>query len=322
LVTASGYPSRVLTRLGVSFDAGSSLGSAVERARLADHLGYDSIWASQLPPARETPLVLATYAGATEKIGLGTAVMPIYTRHPTAMAQMALTIDEIAGGRFRLGIGVSHQVTVESMWGLKLAHPVEAMREYAGIVRALITTGSANADGEHFSAHAAYLAPRRPDLPILISALSPRMLELAGEIADGVSLWMCAPDYIRDHVVPRVRAGREKAGKPLEGFEIEAAVPVCLTTARAEGLAVFRQTAERYASLPFYRKVLDKTFPDMSDSPNDRILSALAGIGDLDEIRSTIERYRQAGTTLPVIGPFGGHEGAAGFKGTLEARAA
>jgi F420-dependent oxidoreductase-like protein len=312
----------MIARLGVSFDAGSSIAPAIERAKLADHLGYDSLWASQLPPARETPLVLATYAAVTQKIGLGTAVMPIYTRHPTAMAQMALTLDEISGGRFRLGIGVSHQVTVESMWGLKLVHPVEAMREYAGIVRSLITTGSVGQVGEHFTAHTAYTAPRRPDLAILISALSPRMLELAGEIADGVSLWMCAPDYIRDFVLPSVRKGREKAGKPLEGFEVEAAVPVSLTTDRTAGLAVFRKTAERYASLPFYRKVLDRTFTDMADSPNDRILSALAGIGDVAELLSTIERYRAAGATLPVIGPFAGHEGAAGFEATLEALAA
>jgi F420-dependent oxidoreductase-like protein len=309
-------------RLGVSFDAGSSLAPAIERAKVAEHLGYDSIWASQLPPARDTPLVLATYAAATSRIGLGTAVMPIYTRHPTAMAQMALTLDEISGGRFRLGIGVSHQVTVESMWGLKLVHPVEAMREYAGIVRSLLASGSVGVSGEHFTAYAAYLAPRRDDLPIIISALSPRMLELAGEIADGVSLWMCAPAYIRDVVVPTIRKGREKAGKTMEGFEVEAAVPVSLTTDRAAGLAAFRSTAERYASLPFYRKVLDAAFPDMSDSPNDQILGTLAGIGDKAEVLASIERYQEAGVTLPVVGPFRGHDAAAGFEATLEALAA
>jgi alkanesulfonate monooxygenase SsuD/methylene tetrahydromethanopterin reductase-like flavin-dependent oxidoreductase (luciferase family) len=208
------------------------------------------------------------------------------------------------------------------MWGLRLVHPVEAMREYAGIVRSLVSTGSVSFEGGQFTARAAYLGLRREDLPILISALSPRMLELAGELADGVSLWMCAPAYIRDVVVPAVRKGREKAGKSMEGFEVEAAVPVCLTSDRAAGLAAFRATAERYASLPFYRKVLDRTFTDMSDSPNDRILSALAGIGDLAEVRTMIESYREAGTTLPVIGPFAGHEGAAGFQATLEALAA
>jgi F420-dependent oxidoreductase-like protein len=309
------------SRLGVSFDAGTSLAHSIERARLADHLGYDSVWSSQLPPARDTPLVLAAYAGATTRIGLGTAVLPIYTRHPTAMAQMALTLDEISGGRFRLGMGVSHQVTVEGMWGLRLTHPVEAMREYLGIVRSLVTTGSAGFEGEQFTARTAYTAPRREDLPILISALSPRMLELAGELADGVSLWMCAPDYIREVVVPTLRQGREKAGKTMEGFEVEAAVPVCLTTDRAAGLEVFRKVAARYATLPFYRKALDRTFPDLRDEPNDGILTARAGIGDAGVLRATIDRYRDAGATLPVVGPFGGHDGAAGFEATLEALA-
>jgi 5,10-methylenetetrahydromethanopterin reductase len=90
----------MIARIGVSFDAGSSIAPAIERAKLADHLGYDSIWASQLPPSRDTPLVLATYAAATPRIGLGTAVMPIYTRHPTAMAQMALHSTRSRAGAF------------------------------------------------------------------------------------------------------------------------------------------------------------------------------------------------------------------------------
>ena len=308
-------------RLGVSFDAGRLLAPSIERTKLAEHLGYDSVWSSQLPPARDTLLVLAAYAQATERIGLGTAVLPIYTRHPTSMAQLALTLDELSGGRFRLGIGVSHQVTVEGMWGLRLVHPVEAMREYLTIVRSLVTTGAVDFQGEHFSARGGYTAPRREDLPILISALSPRMLELAGELADGVSLWMCAPDYIRDVVVPHVRKGREKAGKTMEGFEVEAAVPVVLTEDRAAGFAVFRPVATRYASLPFYRKMLDRTFPDMTDEPSDEILGALAGIGDLDEVQASVESFRAAGTTLPVIGVYGGRDGTAGFEATVEALA-
>lgn len=309
-------------RLAVSIDAGRSLPSSIQRARLAEGFGYDSIWSSQLPPARDTSLVLAAYATATSRIGLGTAVLPIYLRHPTAMAQMALTLDEFSGGRFRLGIGVSHKVTVEGMWGLRLEHPVEAMREYLTIVRSLVTESSVSFQGEHFTARTAYTAPRRPELPIHISALSPRMLELAGELADGVSLWMCAPGYIRDEVVPRVRAGREKAGKPLDGFEVMAAVPVSLTADRAAGLEGFRQTAARYASLPYYRKALDKSFADMSDSPSDHILDELAGIGDEKAVRATIDRYREAGVTLPIVGHHGGHEGAARFEETLEVLAA
>lgn len=301
-----------------------TLDESISRAREAERLGYESVWVTQLPDARDAALVLQAYATATQWVRLGTAVLPIYTRHPTAMAQMAATLDEVSNGRFVLGLGVSHKVTVESMWGMKLEHPVEAMREYIAIVRDSLQNGAASRDGELFSAHWSYSAPRRGDLPIVIAALAPRMLELAGEIADGISLWMCSPAYIRDTVIPHVKAGRAKAGKTMDGFEIGAAVPVCLTTDRAAGLNVFRQTVERYASLPFYRRALDAGgFAEQLEagSIGDEMLDDLGGIGDAPRVRDAIERYRAAGTTLPCVGPFGGHAGAAGFVPTLEAAA-
>src|SRR5205814_1055718 len=142
----------VRVKLGCAVEAGRSLPEALERVRAAERLGYESVWSSQLPGSRDTALVLAAYAQATERVRLGTAVLPIYTRHPTAMAQMALTLDELSAGRFILGIGVSHKVTVEAMWGLKLEHPADAMREYLSIVRASLADGSASADGKFFSA--------------------------------------------------------------------------------------------------------------------------------------------------------------------------
>jgi len=314
-----GYPFRVAQRTAASLNAGGTLSGSAARVRVAEDLGYESVWITQLPDARDGSIVLAAYAQATSKIGLGTFILPIYTRHPTAMAQMALSLDELSGGRFNLGIGVSHKRTVEDMWGLRLQEPVVAMSEYLGIVRSIIATGSADFQGRHFSAHTYYTGPRREDLPILISALNPRMLELCGEKADGVALWMCAPDYIRDEVVPRIRAGREKAGKTMDGFEIVAAVPVCLTRDPIAGREIFRTTAARYASLPYYRKMMDRTFADMSDSPNDRILGELAGIGDEAAVRDAVGRYRAAGTTLPLVGPFGSHEGAGTVEQTLQA---
>jgi alkanesulfonate monooxygenase SsuD/methylene tetrahydromethanopterin reductase-like flavin-dependent oxidoreductase (luciferase family) len=230
----------------------------------------------------------------------------------------------MSGGRLILGLGVSHRVTVESMWGLQLEHPADAMREYVSIVRSSFRDGHASFDGKHFSAHWSYSAPRRPDIPVMLAALGPRMLEMAGEISDGVVLWMCAPSYIRDTVVPRVKAGREKAGKTMEGFEIVAAVPVCVTTDRAGGLDVFRQTVGRYASLPFYRQMMDQSgfAADLAgDVVPDSMLDKLGGVGDEGRVRDVIERYREAGTTLPCVGPFGGHPGAGGFVATLEAAA-
>jgi len=301
-----------------------TLEESVNRAREAERLGYESVWVTQLPDARDAALVLAAYAAATQWVRLGTGVLPIYTRHPTAMAQTAATLDEMSAGRFILGLGVSHRVTVESMWGMKLEHPAEAMREYVSIVRASLRDGAASEDGKIFSSHWSYSEPRRAELPIMLAALGPQMLELAGEVADGVVLWMCSPAYIRDSVVPQVAAGRKKAGKTMEGFEIVAAVPVCVTSDRAAGLAVLRTTVERYASLPFYRRALDAGgFAEQlaAGTVSDEMLDELGGVGDEARVRDAVGRYREAGTTLPGVGPFGGHAGAAGYATTLEAAA-
>lgn len=309
-------------KLGAAIEAGRSLGEAVARARLAEDLGYDSVWSSQLPMARDTMLVLAAYAQATHRVRLGTAVLPIYQRHPTQMAQSALTLDELSGGRFILGIGVSHRVTVEGMWGLRLEQPAAAMREYLRVLRDLIGTGASSAEGRFFTARSAYQAPRRPALPIIVAALGDRMLELAGELADGVALWMCSPSYVRDHVIPRVRAGRERAGRTLEGFEVVAAVPVGLTGSPAQARAAFRKTVDRYASLPFYRSMMDASgFADelARGEVSDAMLDELSGIGDPSAIRNILDRYRDAGVTLASVGPLPKSAGTAGVEATLEA---
>src|SRR5437762_4900903 len=226
-----------MARLAALTNAVRTLDESVSRAQEAERLGYESVWVTQMPDARDAAVLLAAYAAATQWVRLGTGVLPIYTRHPTAMAQMAATLDELSAGRFILGLGVSHKVTVEAMWGLRLEKPVDAMREYLHIVRTSLREGGCSFEGEYFTARWAYSAPRRPDMPVMVSAQNPRMLELAGELADGVVLWMSSPTYIRDRIVPALTAARAKAGKSMEGFEIVAAIPVCLTTDRESGLA-------------------------------------------------------------------------------------
>ncbi|HEV2415804.1 MAG TPA: LLM class flavin-dependent oxidoreductase [Candidatus Dormibacteraeota bacterium] len=296
-----------MTRLAAGIPPVKTLGESVNRAKTAERLGYESIWTYQLPNTRDASLVLAAYAAGTERIKLGTGVLPIYTRHPTAMVQMAATLDELSGGRFILGIGVSHRVTVEGLWGLHLESPVEAMREYLTIVRTSLRDGGCNFEGKFFTARWSYSGPYRADLPVMISALNPRMLELAGELADGVVLYMCPPDYIREQVIPGVRAGREKAGKTLQGFEIVAAIDACATDDRASALEAYQKTLDRYAALPFYRKAMEAGGFDPDK---------LAAIGDAKRVRDAIEGYRDAGVTLPAIGPFGGR-----FEATLQAAA-
>src|SRR5437660_4830598 len=250
-----------MARLAVVNPAVKTLHESVLRAEMAERMGFRSVCTTQLPDARDASLLLAAYANATQRVTLGTGVLPIYTRHPTAMAQMAATLDEVSGGRFILGIGISHKVTVESMWGMRIEKPVDAMREYLTIVRSSLRDGNCSFEGSHFTARWSYSAPRRPDLPIMISALNPRMLELAGEMADGVVLWMCTPDYIRERIIPAIAAARSRAGKSMAGFELVAVVPVCLTSDRRGGQDVFRKTVARYANLPYYRKMMDASGP-------------------------------------------------------------
>ncbi|HVH63099.1 MAG TPA: TIGR03564 family F420-dependent LLM class oxidoreductase [Candidatus Dormibacteraeota bacterium] len=314
-----------MQRLAAFSPAVRTLDESIARAKLAERLGYESVWTSQLPDARDASLVLAAYALNTERIGLGTAVLPIYTRHPTAMAQMAATLDELSHGRFTLGLGISHKVTVEGMWGLKLEEPVNAMREYLEIVRTSLREGSAGFEGRYFSARWGYSGPRRAEIPVMISALHPRMLELAGELADGVVLYMCSPRYIGEHIIPAVKRGRDRAGKSMEGFEIVAGIDSCLTSDREAALDAYRVTVDRYANLPYYRTMMDASgFKEQLESGrvSAAMIDELAAIGDEEQIRSALRRFRDAGVTLVGVGAFSRHKAAAGFEATLEAAAA
>jgi F420-dependent oxidoreductase-like protein len=301
------YIRGAMGRLAAGVPAVKTLDESVRRVSLAEKLGYESVWTYQLPGTRDAALVLAAYAAETQRIKFATGVLPIYTRHPTAMVQMAATLDELSGGRFILGIGVSHRVTVEAMWGMRLESPVEAMREYLTIVRESIRTGASSFEGKYFTARWSYSGPRREDMPVMISALNPRMLELAGELADGVVLYMCPPRYIAEEVIPHVTVGRESVGKQLDGFEIVAAIDVCVTNDREAAMRTYQATLDRYASLPFYRKAMEA---------GDFNPDVLAAIGDAKQVRDAIARYRNAGVTLPAVGPFGGK-----FEETIAAAA-
>jgi len=320
--------------IGAFISAGRSLEAALDRARLADELGFDGVFTTHIA-GRDSLSVLMAYASVTERIRLGTGVAPIFSRTPASMAQTAATIDEFSGGRMVLGIGVSHRVTVENWYGAKISKPVTQMREYAGIVRAVFR-GEAPPEGEYFNTHFQFMGyAARPDLPIYIAALSPNMLRLAGEIGDGVMLWLCNPDYIRDVVVPSVREGRERAGKFLDGFDIVPALTVALTDDPDAARATMRQELVTYASLPFYRAMLEGSgfgddlaaFDEGMQAGDvekakvrlsDGLLDSLAGIGSADDVRGAVERYRDAGATSPSIGGLPGSDFEAAIKAVAE----
>jgi alkanesulfonate monooxygenase SsuD/methylene tetrahydromethanopterin reductase-like flavin-dependent oxidoreductase (luciferase family) len=277
---------------------------------------------------RESLTVVTAYAMRTSRIRVGTGVVPIYTRTPATMAQTAWSIDDLSDGRLNLGLGVSHRPVVEGWHGQTIDRPVAEMREYVSIVRAILrgeTPPTAGPDAPAVKWRTGFqlgaLDPR-PDVPIYVAGLSPGMLRLAGEIADGVILWLCTPPYIRDVVIPAVRQGRERADKPLEGFDVVAAVPAAAVEDPADAHASMRRELIPYFGLPFYRAMLERSgFEEeiaafdaaagagdgdgMQQAISTRFLDSLAAIGDADAVRAGVERYRAAGATSPCVGPIG-----------------
>ncbi|HEY3100753.1 MAG TPA: LLM class flavin-dependent oxidoreductase [Methylomirabilota bacterium] len=305
---------------------GADLAPAVELARTAERLGYDSVWVTH-GLGRDSFVVLTAYAAATTRIGLGNGVVPIYPRHPVAMAQAAATLNEVSGGRFRLGIGVSHKNAMEAMLGLRLVEPLGVMREYVAVLRGALAEGT-DFQGRHYRVRWSPALPKRPAAPpIYLAALSVKMLELAGEIADGAVLWLCPPAYVRDVALPALERGRRRAGKPLGGFEIVAAVPLAVWDDRTAAMSAFRGELKRYVEQPFYRAMMQAAglgdavaaFDRTGEVP-ESLADALGGVGDARTARDYVEAYRKAGVTLPAVRPITFPD-APWYRRTLEAAA-
>ena len=304
--------------VGGFVSTGRSLEQAVERVRLAEELGYEAAYVTQIA-GRDALTVLTVYALSTSTIRLGTGVVPIYTRTPATMAQQAVTLDEVSGGRLNLGLGVSHRPVVEGWYGQTIDRPVAEVKEYVAILRA-IAAGEDPPAGEKWRTgfRLAGLEPR-PDLRIYLAGLSPAMLRAVGEVADGVVLWLCNPNYVRDVVVPEVARGRERAGKGMDGFDVVAAVPAAVVDDPGEAYAAMRRDLLTYFSLPFYRAMIERSgfeadvaaFDEaagrgdaeaMGAAISDEFLGLLTAVGDEDRVRAGVDRYREAGVGSACVG--------------------
>lgn len=314
---------------GSFISTGRSLEDALERVKLAEALGYESVYVTHIA-GRESLTVLTAYALATSRIRVGSGVVPIYTRTPATMAQTAATIDELSHGRLILGLGVSHRPVVEGWHGQTIDHPVAEMREYSSIVRAILRGEDPPAGEKWHTGFRLHGLDPRPQLPMYIAALSPAMLRLAGEVADGVLLWLCGPRYIEEVVIPEVRAGRERAGLTLEGFDVVPAVPASLTKTPDLARAAMRRDLLPYFGLPFYRTMIERSgfgadivafdgaagdLVAMQAAISDSFIDELAAFGEEGALRAGVERYRQAGATSPCVGPIAQSD----FEATLRA---
>jgi F420-dependent oxidoreductase-like protein len=227
----------------------------VAEARVAEQDGFASLWLSQIfgPDALT---VLAVIGREVPQLELGTSVVPTYPRHPMMLAQQALTVNAASDGRLCLGIGLSHQVVVESMLGMSFDKPVRHLREYLKVLGPLSRGEPVAFDGEVYKVHAAVSIAGATPFPIVVAALGSQMLKAAAELADGTLTWVTGPDTLQHHVVPTITAAADAAGRPAP--RVIAALPVCVTSdierARARAAKIFAV----YGQLPSYRAMLDR----------------------------------------------------------------
>jgi F420-dependent oxidoreductase-like protein len=265
----------------------------VLQARRAEADGFASGWLANIM-GMDAILGAALCARETERLELGTAVVPTYPRHPTAMAQLALTAQAIARGRFTLGIGLSHQIVVEGMWGLSFARPYSHMKEYLAVLGPLIREGSVSHFGEEYRVNVQLAVAGARPCPILVAALAPKMLALTGRAADGTITWMTGPKTIREHTVPRISEAAAKAGRPAP--RVVVGLPVAVTREVPAARASAGRQFLVYGALPSYRAMLDR---EGVEGPAD-----VAVIGDESAVGEQLRCLEEAGATDLLWAPF------------------
>ncbi|WP_227980574.1 TIGR03564 family F420-dependent LLM class oxidoreductase [Nocardia spumae] len=276
-------------------------------ARLTDELqqvadeGFESAWLSHIF-GLDALTALAVAGSKVPNIELGTAVVPTYPRHPGALAQQAATTALAIGpGRLTLGIGLSHQIVIENMFGYDFGRPARHMKEYLSILGPLLDGEPVSYSGETLTANLGLTAGETGRIPVLVAALGTQMLKLAARRTDGTVLWMTGPVTIADHIAPTITAAAAEAGRPAP--RVVCALPVLVTDEVDRGREKAATVFAAYGSLPSYRAMMDR---EGAEGPAD-----LAIIGTEEEVAGRIQRVFAAGATEFVAAPFvGGQAGA------------
>ena len=277
-------------RIGVMLGATGGDGgidAVVAAARRVEAAGLDNLWMANIF-SFDAISTLSIIGREVPRIGLGTAVTPTFPRHPTALAQQALTAAAATGNRFTLGIGLSHKIVIENMLGLSYDKPARHMREYLDVLMPLLRGEALTYEGDLYRVGGLTLAvPGAEPVPTVVAALGPLMLRVAGELADGTNTWMVGPKTMENHIVARLTAAADAAGRPAP--TVVGGVPIVLTNRPDDAREKIAAGLTIYGQLPSYRAMLDR---EGVAGPADIALA-----GDENAVRGGIERFRNAGVT-------------------------
>jgi F420-dependent oxidoreductase-like protein len=272
-------------RFGI-FAGDGNLNDLHAKATAAEADGFDSFWVPQIFGL--DAMSALTYIGATvDRIELGTAVVPTYPRHPVVTAGQALTVSAASGGRFTLGVGLSHQLVIEGMFGYSFDRPVHHMAEYLEALVPLCRGENVSMSGDTVTARAQIAIDQAPPVPVMVAALGPKMLRLAAEQTTGTITWMTGPKTLAEHTVPTITAAADAVGNG--PARVVSALPVAVTSDPDGARSRAGRAFEVYGHLPSYRAMLDR---EGVAGPAD-----VALVGSEAEVRAGIERMRSAGVT-------------------------
>ena len=273
-------------RIGAMIGADGTKDSIDDVVRLGKEIeeaGLDHVWLANIF-SFDAITTLALIGRETSRVRLGTAVTPTYPRHPGALAQQAMTTAAATTNRFTLGVGLSHQVVIENMFGMSYDKPAKHMREYLSVLMPLLRGETASFQGEQYRVQGLTLdIPGGTDVPVVVAALGPSMIKLTAEMADGTNTWMVGPKTMEEHIIPSFQA----AGK--SDPDIVAGMPIVLTTNIDDAKEKIAQNLTVYGQLPSYRAMLDR---EGAAGPAD-----IAIVGDENQLRGQIKRFQDMGVT-------------------------
>ncbi|MDP9240276.1 MAG: TIGR03564 family F420-dependent LLM class oxidoreductase [Actinomycetota bacterium] len=282
-----------------------------DEASRAEELGFGSAWCVHFSRGIDSLSALVAAGLQTSRIELGVGVVPIYPRHPVALAQQAATVQALIGGRLVLGVGVSHRPVTEAMFGLPYTEPANYMREYLGVLRPMLREGKAAFEGDFFTVEAEFTIPGTTPVPVLVGGLSGNMVRVAGECADGVVTWLAGKKTLSERIVPGINSAAKAAGN---GFpRIVAALPVALTDDAPAAREAANTVFARYGGLVNYQKQFDR---EAVTGPGD-----VAVVGTEQQIKAQLEDFEEIGVTdfWPVVFPVHGPGSVAKTRAALAA---
>jgi F420-dependent oxidoreductase-like protein len=263
---------------------GGSLEDLVAQARLLEARGFASLSLAHIF-GLDAIGALTVIGRETERIELTTGVVPVYSHHPIAMAQRALTAGVACGGRFTLGLGLSHKIVIENMLGLSFERPARHMREYLEIMGPLLRGEPVQFEGEQLSAAGELQVPGASRVPVLVAALGPVMLALAGRLAEGTITWMAGLRTLESYVIPEIGSAAKRAGRPEP--RVVAHYPIAVVADADAARERIGGQLRMYGTLPSYRALLDR---EGAAGPGE-----VALVGDESEVRDQLRRLAEIG---------------------------